>query len=104
MLWGISVEKKVKVLFIIPAHEGNDCLEDAINNIKKFNFNSSFKKNTWKKREVVYCNNCGKYGHIYKKCFDPITSYGIICMDLNNPAINKFFLTKVCTIQKNVFT
>ena len=37
MLWGISVEKKVKVLFIIPAHEGNDCLEDTINNIKKFN-------------------------------------------------------------------
>lgn len=31
------MEKKVKVLFIIPAHESNDCLEDTINNVKKFN-------------------------------------------------------------------
>jgi 8-oxo-dGTP pyrophosphatase MutT (NUDIX family) len=67
---------------------------DTNNSYKKFNFNAPFKKNTWKKKEVIYCNNCGKYGHIYKKCFDPITSYGIICIDLNNPNINKFFATK----------
>ena len=29
--------KKVKLLFIVTAHENNDCVEDTINNIKKFN-------------------------------------------------------------------
>ena len=32
--------------------------------------------------DIVYynkfCNNCGKYGHIYNKCKNPITSNGII--------------------------
>jgi len=27
----------------------------------------------------LYCLNCGKRGHISKKCKDPPTSYGIIC-------------------------
>ncbi len=26
----------------------------------------------------MYCSNCGKYGHPYKNCNDPITSFGII--------------------------
>ncbi len=26
----------------------------------------------------VYCGNCGKIGHIYKNCTDPITSLGIL--------------------------
>jgi 8-oxo-dGTP pyrophosphatase MutT (NUDIX family) len=30
-------------------------------------------------RNIVCCN-CGKYGHVYKKCFNPITSLGIICL------------------------
>jgi len=25
------------------------------------------------------CRNCGQYGHIYKDCPEPITSFGIIC-------------------------
>jgi 8-oxo-dGTP pyrophosphatase MutT (NUDIX family) len=31
------------------------------------------------KKEVI-CINCGKKGHIYKKCRFPIMSYGIICI------------------------
>ena len=31
------MDQKVKLLFIIPAHECNDCLEDTIQNIIKFN-------------------------------------------------------------------
>lgn len=31
------MDEKVKVLFIIPAHESNDCLDDTINNVKKYN-------------------------------------------------------------------
>ncbi|VVU95177.1 hypothetical protein CPAV1605_902 [seawater metagenome] len=35
-----------------------------------------------KKRKKHYCSNCGKYGHIFKKCKEPITSLGIICVKL----------------------
>lgn len=30
-----------------------------------------------------YCTNCGKDGHIMKKCEEPITSYGIIAVHIN---------------------
>ena len=29
-------------------------------------------------KNTLYCGNCGKYGHIYRKCLSPIISYGII--------------------------
>lgn len=29
----------------------------------------------------IYCNNCGKKGHISRKCNNPITSIGIICFN-----------------------
>jgi 8-oxo-dGTP pyrophosphatase MutT (NUDIX family) len=31
----------------------------------------------------IYCNNCGKPGHIYNQCKIPITSYGIITFRYN---------------------
>ena len=30
-------------------------------------------------KKNVYCGNCGKFGHIYKRCTAPITSLGVIC-------------------------
>jgi len=30
-------------------------------------------------KKKIICCNCGKAGHVYKKCFNPITSMGIIC-------------------------
>jgi ADP-ribose pyrophosphatase YjhB (NUDIX family) len=30
-----------------------------------------------------YCTNCGKVGHVYKSCRDPIVSYGIIAIQLS---------------------
>jgi len=29
-------------------------------------------------KNTVYCGNCGKYGHVYRKCLAPIISTGII--------------------------
>jgi 8-oxo-dGTP pyrophosphatase MutT (NUDIX family) len=29
-------------------------------------------------KNTLYCGNCGKYGHAYRKCLAPIISYGII--------------------------
>jgi 8-oxo-dGTP pyrophosphatase MutT (NUDIX family) len=42
-----------------------------------------------KNNRNIACCNCGKQGHIYKKCFQPITSIGIICFKLSgNTNIN----------------
>jgi 8-oxo-dGTP pyrophosphatase MutT (NUDIX family) len=37
------------------------------------------KRRKRKKTNIQYCNNCGMHGHPYRKCTQPITSYGIIC-------------------------
>ena len=36
----------------------------------------------YKKKKKHYCSNCGKYGHTFKKCKEPTTSIGIICIRL----------------------
>ncbi len=41
------------------------------------------------KRKFIYCGNCGKRGHIYKNCFKPIISLGIVCFQFNNLDINQ---------------
>ena len=32
-------------------------------------------------KRTMYCNNCGKRGHAFKACTDPIISYGVILID-----------------------
>jgi len=32
-------------------------------------------------KKTMYCNNCGRRGHVFKSCRDPIISYGIILID-----------------------
>ena len=44
-------------------------------------FDSCYKKEikyTEKTSQCQYCNNCGKYGHLFSNCVVPITSLGII--------------------------
>ena len=40
-------------------------------------------------KKNIICVNCGKMGHIYKRCNLPITSYGIICVKLDGININE---------------
>jgi ADP-ribose pyrophosphatase YjhB (NUDIX family) len=47
------------------------------------------------------CLNCGKHGHQLRTCNEPITSYGIICfnlnssLDINNSTIDQFIQKKM---------
>ena len=56
------------------------------------------------KLKKYYCCNCGKYGHRYSKCNEPIISLGIIAIkiinkdDYNN--LNNFF--KSCSFHFNL--
>jgi len=77
----------------------NDNQNDE-NDVKKF-FYINEKKKQWKKKENLYCCNCGKIGHTIKRCYEPVTSYGIICIRINHESnnnqdgkINDFFISK----------
>jgi ADP-ribose pyrophosphatase YjhB (NUDIX family) len=58
----------------------------------------------------LYCINCGKNGHLIKECCDPVFSYGIICMklddSLNTPPqfIEKFLVNKLVDLEEFNFT
>ena len=32
--------------------------------------------------KTIYCTNCGKIGHNYKNCKNPIISYGIMLLNM----------------------
>jgi ADP-ribose pyrophosphatase YjhB (NUDIX family) len=36
-------------------------------------------------KRAMYCNNCGRRGHVFKSCNDPIISYGVIL--INKPVL-----------------
>lgn len=42
----------------------------------------------------TYCNNCGKYGHIYSNCKIPITSFGIIAFRYNAKKQPEFLMIR----------
>ncbi len=35
-------------------------------------------------QKIIYCGNCGKKGHVYKNCYKPIISLGIMCIKYDN--------------------
>lgn len=45
-------------------------------------FNKKYNANKKKIKNKLYCSNCGKFGHKYHNCNDPITSYGIILVSV----------------------
>lgn len=59
--------------------------------------NNKIKKN-------LYCNNCNKYNHEYKDCYMPITSYGIILIDIDDDIIKNILIknTNILTNNNNI--
>ena len=45
------------------------------------------------KKKETFCGNCGRKGHIYKKCHYPVTSLGIICIKFDKINLN-YLLSK----------
>jgi 8-oxo-dGTP pyrophosphatase MutT (NUDIX family) len=72
-----------------------------INYNKKNHFGSNpgYNKNQRKKHTQInnkFCGNCGKYGHIYKMCKEPITSLGILTVKIDiNPELLKKLIEKI---------
>ena len=49
-------------------------------------------------KRTMYCNNCGKRGHVFKSCTDPIISYGIILID--QPALPLKINVKILMVRR----
>jgi 8-oxo-dGTP pyrophosphatase MutT (NUDIX family) len=47
-----------------------------------YNYDKSY--DVKKKKKIIFCSNCGKIGHSFRKCKDPITSIGIINVKIPN--------------------
>lgn len=49
----------------------------------------------------VTCSNCGCYGHLYRNCNYPITSYGIICFRLKTDAKTDTITPEFLMVQRH---
>ena len=64
----------------------SDISSDTINKTHTFSSNvdtTSMNKKYNIDKNRHFCNNCGKYGHTFNKCKDPITSLGVIAFRYN---------------------
>ncbi len=55
-----------------------------------------------KYKKNIYCTNCNRNNHEYKDCREPITSWGIILVNLSN--INKDILHNKINVKTKLFT
>jgi 8-oxo-dGTP pyrophosphatase MutT (NUDIX family) len=51
-------------------------------------------------RNNIYCSNCGKNGHRYKKCFNPTISLGIVCFKYDTHHINNIYK---CNLHNDIY-
>ncbi len=45
-------------------------------------------------KEYNFCNNCGKHGHLFHQCKNPITSIGIIVFNNENPNNTEYLMIR----------
>lgn len=50
---------------------------------------------------TIYCGNCGKRGHIYRHCYHPIISIGIICFQYHKQFTEDMFPNYIRTSPYN---
>lgn len=51
----------------------------------------------------IICSNCGKRGHKHRNCLNPITSYGIICLNYLDEDLNQYIeLSKQSRYSHNI--
>ena len=60
-------------------------------------------------KKSYYCSNCGKYGHVSKKCDEPVTSLGVICvkfvdLPIKEDSFKKFIVNKYIEIDNFNFS
>ena len=58
-------------------------------------------KKAYERGDKIYCGNCGKLGHTYRRCTAPITSLGAIVFKLvESPEVPGLYTTKYLLIQR----
>ena len=48
--------------------------------------------------KIIYCGNCGKSGHTYRRCLSPIISLGIILFKIENKKLKYLFIQRKDTL------
>lgn len=48
----------------------------------------------------IICANCGGFGHVYKNCNHPVTSYGIICIRIIRDEITGMYIPQYLMVQR----
>ena len=51
-----------------------------------------------RKRQRLYCGNCGKYDHLYRECKNPITSLGVILFKKTDKGLKYLLVRRKDTI------
>ena len=49
-------------------------------------------------KNTLYCGNCGKYGHVYRKCLAPIISSGVILFKKESNTIKYLLVQRKDTL------
>ena len=67
------------------------------------------KNNKLDSKKNYYCSNCGKYGHILKKCTESVTSLGVICakfvnLPIKEDSFNQFISNRYIDIDNYNFS
>ena len=79
-------------------------IDNKIEYIEISNSSELENKETYpKNKKNIYCGNCGKKGHIYRKCHFPVMSMGIICIKIDKININSL-LKKSYSNNRNDYT